>query len=215
MGGIGSSCAYGDRFRANLNDMDCLDVRHLHRAGYLSSQIMGPIGPVCVWMDHGQVVVSWPAWAGEQRLSLAWTPCYYDGMRPWFRCPACQRRVAVLYAPPGRHFCCRHCRHPPYASANESRERRLLRKRQKLLARLGVKDEEAMPPVLEKPKGMHARTWRMLLRQALDVTHALEAAEAQREAADTARATATLGRLWARFQRLRDRAAMPPATLTH
>lgn len=52
----------------------------------------------------------------EDRVALAWTPCYFGGARPWFLCPGCSRRVAVLYAFP--RFRCRLC-HPVlrYASS--------------------------------------------------------------------------------------------------
>jgi hypothetical protein len=33
----------------------------------------------------------------KQTVWLTWTPCHYGGQRPWWRCPGCDRRVAVLY----------------------------------------------------------------------------------------------------------------------
>ena len=49
---------------------------------------------------------------GERRdfdylVFLSWTLCQYGGARPWFLCPSCRRRVAILYG--GAVFACRHC----------------------------------------------------------------------------------------------------------
>jgi len=35
--------------------------------------------------------------AVHQRVPIERTRCHYGGMRPWFHCPRCQRRVAVLF----------------------------------------------------------------------------------------------------------------------
>ena len=37
-------------------------------------------------------------------IDLAWTACAYGGQRPWWRCPRCQRRCALLYAAGERYL---------------------------------------------------------------------------------------------------------------
>lgn len=44
----------------------------------------------------------------KETVCLTWTPCNYGGVRPWFLCPGCGRRVGILAAA-GRRFLCRHC----------------------------------------------------------------------------------------------------------
>lgn len=45
-----------------------------------------------------------------QIVGLTTTKCYFGGERVWFLCPACSRRIGVLYRPPLKPvFLCRHC----------------------------------------------------------------------------------------------------------
>jgi hypothetical protein len=54
-------------------------------------------------------------------VSLITTPCNFGGVRYWFACPMCGRRVGGLYLAPGdRHFICRHCNNLTYHSRNRS-----------------------------------------------------------------------------------------------
>jgi hypothetical protein len=85
---------------------------------------------------------------------------HYGGQRPWFRCPGCQRRVAVLCGY-DTLFLCRHCYQLPYTSQYETRLDRLYRKMRKLQDRRGGQ-------YTRKPKGMYWRTWERLRDQALD-----------------------------------------------
>jgi len=46
----------------------------------------------------------------EDVIPLTNTPCYFGGVRWWFVCPSCKRRVGVLYKPYyAEYFRCRHC----------------------------------------------------------------------------------------------------------
>ena len=57
----------------------------------------------------------------DYEVSLVTTPCNFGGLRYWFGCPSCGRRVAVLYLAPGDvYFRCRHCNNLSYHSRNES-----------------------------------------------------------------------------------------------
>ena len=52
----------------------------------------------------------------EQRVPLVSTR-QRVGIRWWFLCPGCDRRVGTLYCPRGDvRFLCRHCRHVRYYS---------------------------------------------------------------------------------------------------
>jgi len=57
----------------------------------------------------------------DSEASLITTPCNFGGVRYWFVCPVCGRRVGGLYLAPGdRYFMCRHCNNLSYHSRNES-----------------------------------------------------------------------------------------------
>lgn len=56
-----------------------------------------------------------------QKIRLSETECNYGGVRYWFHCPYCYRRVAKLYAPAG-NFACRHCHELTYTSAQEAHQ---------------------------------------------------------------------------------------------
>ena len=43
------------------------------------------------------------------------TPCYFGGTRPWFSCPSCHKRAAILYFVSSK-LVCRTCGHFNYAS---------------------------------------------------------------------------------------------------
>ena len=54
-------------------------------------------------------------------VPLVTTPCNFGGVRYWFGCPSCDRRVAVLYLARGDvYFRCRHCNNLSYHSRNRS-----------------------------------------------------------------------------------------------
>jgi hypothetical protein len=58
----------------------------------------------------------------EQEISLLHTTPNYGGVRWWFLCPKCSRRVSNLYRPSGAYcFLCRHCYDLTYESAQMSR----------------------------------------------------------------------------------------------
>jgi hypothetical protein len=99
---------------------------------------------------------------GEARthsIVVARTPCHFGGSRPWFRCPACGCRVAVLYHRQGR-FGCRRCQRIAYLSQSDDAMDRAWRKQRKVEARLG--------PDWAKPKGMHATTYKRLFAVIMD-----------------------------------------------
>ena len=93
----------------------------------------------------------------RQAVLLEATPCTLGGTRPWFSCPVCSRRVAVIYGR-GRLFACRRCKRLTYASQSETEDDRAARRANWIRRRLGW-----LPGILNgpglKPKGMHRRTY--------------------------------------------------------
>ena len=58
----------------------------------------------------------------DDQVFLASTPCHFGGVRWWFTCPSCGRRVGILYLPSGgKLFRCRHCYDLSYQSRNDNR----------------------------------------------------------------------------------------------
>ncbi len=58
----------------------------------------------------------------DYKISHTTTPCNFGGVRYWFGCQSCGRRVVVLYLASGNvYFRCRHCYDLSYESRNESR----------------------------------------------------------------------------------------------
>ncbi|HRD95851.1 MAG TPA: hypothetical protein PLA97_05550 [Rubrivivax sp.] len=92
--------------------------------------------------------------AVHQRVPIERTRCHYGGMRPWFHCPRCQRRVAVLFLRNGR-FMCRHCGRVAYSSQSDDLIGKTWRREQRLESRLG--------PNWTRPKGMHLRTYERII----------------------------------------------------
>ncbi len=56
----------------------------------------------------------------RQDVGLTYTTPRFGGRRPWFTCPACERRCAALYFLHGE-FGCRTCQGLAYRSQRESR----------------------------------------------------------------------------------------------
>ena len=180
MGGPGSGRGFRWDTRSTLDALGRLDVRWLHRHGYLDGEphwwpwFQGRRLHTIVELTLVDVrlVVDAGAFAGpgtrkplRSTIALAWTPCHYGGQRPWFRCPACSRRVAVLWGEPTRVWC-RHCTQVPYASQCATAEDRRYRKVWKLRDRLGASHNFTEPiRPSRKPKGMHWRTWERLRAQ--------------------------------------------------
>lgn len=166
---------YSGGGRATTSGYMRLDVRYLHRNGFLRPGSISfqrwslrgePYGSINLSAWDGHVVLSYRTrthdseeWKHkEYSVLLEWTRCNYGGERAWFRCPVanCGRRVAILYG--GSLFACRHCYNLAYDSQNETRHGRMLLKAQAIRQKLGgtpcVGDE--FP---QKPKGMHWRTY--------------------------------------------------------
>jgi hypothetical protein len=158
-----------------------LDIHRLVRAGYIKPSVYArgnwqwtwshsgeSSGNVCIETTYDQVRLTY-TWTPHGREPQAFdypvrivrTPCRYGGARPWFQCPRCGDRRAVLYglASDGR-FGCRRCMRLAYAGEAEDLTGRLWRKQRKLEARLGKN--------YRRPKGMHQTTRDRILEQIWD-----------------------------------------------
>jgi hypothetical protein len=93
-------------------------------------------------------------------ISLALTPCNYGRERPWFLCPGCGRRVAILYLG-GKYFRCRRCHGLVYQTQQMGESDRDLQRIRKTRLRLGGSWSilDRFPP---KPRGMRWSTYRRL-----------------------------------------------------
>ena len=111
--------------RRKTSDCRQLDVRQLQRDGLLVSQQFR-----FHWAEFDAAV---NVAVGEDRINLSYrdrlaggvtiysipierTPCHLDGDRPWFACPTCTRRVAILYSHKAGKFACRTCHGLAYLS---------------------------------------------------------------------------------------------------
>ena len=174
MGGMGSGRRYQGG-RSTTENYRPLYVRKLHTAGLLTA------GHVALWnwYSRGELRASIQVQAREDHVSLIytatengerreysypvrldWTPCQYGGERPWFLCPSCRRRVAILYG--GAVFACRHCYRLAYESQRERDYDRLAGRADKIRRRLGWPVGILNPTPWTKPKGMRWLTfWRL------------------------------------------------------
>ena len=177
MGGMGSGrrSSYGGKNKTE-NSLP-LDIRKLQRTGLMAPgrgiswewSVNGkPIAGIRVKVEVARVVLAYrhrprgeSEWQNVEQLAyMEHTPCTYGGTRPWWLCPSCGRRVAVLYSS-GKHYACRHCYKLAYTSQGESIDDRALRQAQKIRKLLGG-TANMMEQFPSKPKGMRWKTyWRL------------------------------------------------------
>lgn len=184
MGGSGSGDWYRWEKRDTADAALGLDIRHCARQGMLRPGFY-TVAWSCGGRPSGEIglLVNDPgpltdaitlvyrarrgggSWEDvEQRIGLAWTPCTYGGHRPWLVCPACLRRMAILYSGPSG-FYCRKCLGLVYQSQRESGGDRALTRAQAIRRRLGG-SANMLEPFPPKPRGMHWRTYLRLRRAA-------------------------------------------------
>jgi len=110
---------------------------------------------------------SGPDWQSvNDPVGLEWTPWHYGGERPWFRCPGCNSRRAVLYSKNAR-FRCRACHNLAYSSTREDPHERSIRRCGKLRQKLGGSFNQPIWTIPDKPAGMAWRRYHRLTDQLL------------------------------------------------
>ena len=157
-----------------------LDIRYMRRAGFFrttpGATYSGSLSWSCRDKPRGDVSVivrgsdsAYPpeillsyrtqapgeaAWKDvDERVAIETTPCHYGGERPWFLCPRCGDRRAVLFSVGGR-FRCRECHGIAYSSTSETADDRAARRALELQKRLGghkhgtIFDPEPKPPYM-------------------------------------------------------------------
>ncbi len=208
MGSFGSGRWGWTVTRATTDGLLRLDVRDLARRGLFAAgpgqvalaalawtRCGEPAGQIAVEYagnEPGAVVLDYqvqqtgaPWEPVRERVALDRTPCRYGGARPWFRCPGCSGRRAILHCAGGR-FRCRSCHDLVYGATREAGWERARRRAAKLRARLGAEPGEAWGRP-DKPRAMQWRTYSRLVRR-------LEAADGSAEAGLAARTEALVAR---------------------
>lgn len=167
--------------KSAVEDYLAFDVRALHRAGVFMTGWSGN----WQWLRNGEKVaaigVRVESLAGlrlnyevtsegrteakDYVVPVTWTACHLGGKRPWFGCPKCGRRVALLFG--AAVFACRHCWHLNYASQQSSKRDRAFEHSWKLRHSLGmvVGMYDCPAEDLPRPKGMHRRTFNRKISQ--------------------------------------------------
>lgn len=152
-------------------------------------------------------------------VGVDWTPCHYGGRRPWFACPECGRRCALLYGTTRRGrfgWTCRTCsalRHASMREGEVERAQRAVRRIRRDVFGQPADHPAVRAPALNwgdvpaRPRGMWYRTyWRRLAE--LDAAE-LRMLRAWRD--DMERTAATLDTLYRRTERRRTpRTSGPP-----
>ena len=181
MGGIGTGRYYRwNSDTTKTEEVRRVDIRFLKMMGYLSPGARGslswncrgePAGGIRFETKHDAIHLIYKQrrygedWQDRnERIAFNWTPCNYGGERQWLICPHCGRRVAVIYGLESG-FLCRHCYSLPYSSQSEGHIDRMMRKGRKISKR--IENENGY---FEKPKGMHWKTYDMLVKQERDIS---------------------------------------------
>lgn len=93
------------------------------------------------------------------RLRISTTKCTFGGERPWFHCPGCDRRCAVLYEP---RFQCRLCEDGRYLTELGSPKMRASLRARKIMRKLQMGPKEGLRLPIVRPKGMHLAVFQRL-----------------------------------------------------
>lgn len=123
------------------------------------------VGSITVTMTEDERIVLDYEYAPSERIvqtiSIVSTRCEFGGSRPWFLCPDCTRRVAVLYCK--SHFRCRTCSDLSYRSQRLHALERGIRETSQRRRKLGGTGSllEEFPP---RPKRMRSKTYLQLRR---------------------------------------------------
>ena len=167
MGGLGSGRPEGFG-RKTVESYRTIDVNQFNRAGCLSPGWTGGWR----WQRDGSTVASIVLQAGHGQLTLVYrmringgywkdvneairivdSPCRFGGKRPYFVCPACQRRVVKLHIVSG-YFRCRDCCSLVHTSQSEAPWYRAIRRANKIRVRLGG-EPGINSDFPSRPKGM-------------------------------------------------------------
>lgn len=139
--------------------LDILDLKRWELLEGAGAVLWGSTSSIGVVGRRTSVLLVYSTAAGEEiqeRVAVEWRDVNYGGSRPWFRCPACARRVGKLYGP--RPFVCRHCAGFTYSSTRKEPWERKLDRAQEIRERLGGSANMSLP-FPPRPPRMHRRTY--------------------------------------------------------
>jgi hypothetical protein len=128
--------------------------------------------PAYVRLEYRTKAWGETAWTDRiERVPIETTSCHYGGERPWFLCPGCGDRRAVLYSVGGL-FRCRGCRRIAYSSTREMAWDRGIRRALGIQKRLGGHQGETVFDPGPKPLHMHRATYERLADDLDDLSYA-------------------------------------------
>ena len=162
----------GYRERLTIEELaaDCLDVRELHRAGYLIRRF-APRWPEFRWpkiericFGRGLIQIEFVNQVTPQQIHISWTRCHFGGSRPWMHCPHCKRRVARLFKGMGGYFCRACVGNPPYESQLRNEMARVYLRAYRLRERIGG-GRPVIDPIRERPYRMWQRTYNYIVAE--------------------------------------------------
>ena len=160
--------------KQTTSDYLSIDIRHIKRKGFLKpgerhrlvwrNSEGEPIALVVFLVRYGRIIFAYPIYDHKKKewdvakctVFLEWTNCHFGGSRPWFVCPGCGSRVAILYM--DKLLQCRKCLDLVYDSQRECQLDRILRRKNKIRKKLGWDNGNEY----SKPKGMHKKTFMRL-----------------------------------------------------
>ena len=147
MGTGGARCGAGrPAYRAKAEQLMRVDIREWHSRGLLWNGGRNSWS----WSRGSERVGSITFSVSEQTINLMYgidgrdasqtivrveTPCHFGGSRPWFQCPACQSRTALLYLRAER-FACRKCQRVSYSTQSGTNHDRVCNLYHRLAAQL-------------------------------------------------------------------------------
>jgi len=183
MGGTGSGLYYRPIKNDTLDQHPSIDIHTLNRKGCLSpgsssstywTKAKKTLYQIDIQVFRSVLILhifdfenTHAKNVGYDVIKLTRTKCNYGGMRVWFTCSTCNRRVAKLLLV-SKSLKCRHCSRLSYSSQNESHLDRLYRKIWKIRDRLGA-DSNLHIPIRGKPKYMHQKTFKKLAQEESDI----------------------------------------------
>ncbi len=176
---------YGSGFRGirklTTSECLCLNIAQLSK-GYLQPESTLSVkweGGASIDIEvHDTYLQLQYALKGQEHIypvRLNRMACNYGGYRTWFICPCCGKRALKLYLKAGK-FLCRKCHNLNYKSSQKNHDE-IARVDYKLTTKaykLGIKglctyELLAELPFIQKPKGMHWRTYEQIQGELLSL----------------------------------------------
>ena len=162
----------GYRERLTIEELaaDCLDVRELHRRGWLNRSCV-PRWPNLRWpginrirLDRYLIEIELRNQVTPQYIRVTWTPCNFGNYRPWMLCSYCRKRVARLFKGMGGYFCRACVGNPPYESQLRNEMARAYLKAYRLRERIGG-GRPVIDPIRERPYRMSRKTYNWIIAE--------------------------------------------------